>query len=335
MKLLRIVASAALALALLSSCGVVDNSKDSAGAGVIQSFASNPGQPTVPKGVLLGLSSYPVDYGTIAQRNANWQSRTAQAGRPYDIANFFYAWNLPFPTAEQTTAIANGTTPMISWNGTDTGAITSGSLDALIRTRAQGLRDLHVPVFLRFFWEMDGKKGTQLAGGNPANYVAAWRHVHDIFQQEGATNVAWVWAPTNLRFGGTNPSGPSWYPGDDVVDWIGCDGYNWSPVYSGYNYDSFRTIFSDWYGWAAGHNKPLMVAETGVMEKNPGDKAAWFRDMVTTLKTSFTNIRAVVYYDISGDGSPGTFQWKVDTADDSLVTWQSVAKDSYLNTRNR
>src|SRR5690242_19879468 len=184
MKLVRNIAATLLALAIVSSCGTYvrggatgstggstgGSSSTGGTAGQVQSFVAKPGQPTVPNGVLLGLSSYPDGYGSIAQREAFWNQRNAQIGRPYDIANFFYAWSLPFPTDEQTKAIANGTTPMISWNGTDTNTILNGSQDALIRNRAQGLKNLNVPVFLRFFWEMDGHKGNQLAGGNPANY---------------------------------------------------------------------------------------------------------------------------------------------------------------------
>ena len=32
-------------------------------------------------------------------------------------------------------------------------------------------------------------------GNQPGEYVAAWRHVHDIFTAVGATNATWVWCP--------------------------------------------------------------------------------------------------------------------------------------------
>ena len=32
-------------------------------------------------------------------------------------------------------------------------------------------------------------------GNRPGEFVRAWRHVHDIFPQVGATNVTWVWSP--------------------------------------------------------------------------------------------------------------------------------------------
>ncbi len=339
MRTFRTAVVALLALLAVSACSVgtdVLATRDEGGQpGQMTTFATPPGKPTVPNGVLFGMSSYPDGYGTIATRQANWDLRTQQLGRPADIANFFYPWDKPFPTQEEQGAIARGTTPMVSWNGTDTASITSGQQDAMIRQRADALRDLHVPLFLRFFWEMDGKKGRQLAGGNPSNYIAAWRHVHALFDQEGATNVAWVWAPTNLRFGPTDTSAPNWYPGDDVVDWIACDGYDWAPVWSGYPYDQFESIFRTFYDWAGSRGKPLMIAETGAMERNPGDKAAWFTSMASTLKTTYRNIRAVVYFDITWSDGTNTFPFRVDSSASSLAAWRTVGQDPYFNPRNR
>ena len=34
-----------------------------------------------------------------------------------------------------------------------------------------------------------------LMGDGPGKYVRAWRHVHDVFEAEGADNVVWVWCP--------------------------------------------------------------------------------------------------------------------------------------------
>ena len=36
-------------------------------------------------------------------------------------------------------------------------------------------------------------------------------------------NVTWVWAPTVVGSGALT----DWYPGDEYVDVLGIDGYNW------------------------------------------------------------------------------------------------------------
>ena len=44
------------------------------------------------------------------------------------------------------------------------------------------------PLYLRFAHEMNGgwfPWGVGTNGNGPADYVAAWRHIHDIFEQKG------------------------------------------------------------------------------------------------------------------------------------------------------
>ena len=63
----------------------------------------------------------------------------------------------------------------------------------------------------------DGYPWSVGANGNTTEqYVAAWRHVHDVLLHEGATNVRWVWNP-DLTYP-DRPSYASLYPGDGYVD---------------------------------------------------------------------------------------------------------------------
>ena len=76
--------------------------------------------------------------------------------------------------------------------------VIAGHHDAYIREFAEGARDWGHPFFLRFNWEMNGNWfawSEGVNGNQPGEYVAAWRHVHDIFTQVGATNATWVWCP--------------------------------------------------------------------------------------------------------------------------------------------
>ena len=84
-------------------------------------------------------------------------------------------------------------------------------------------------------------------GNQPGDYVAAWRHVHDIFTSVGATNATWVWCP---YVDATPKLGPlaRYYPGDDYVDWTCLDGFNWGN--NGVNpqpWTSFDKIFGPSY----------------------------------------------------------------------------------------
>ena len=75
---------------------------------------------------------------------------------------------------------------------------------------------------IRFGHEMNGDWYGW--SGQPAAYVAAWRHVVSVFRGEGAANVKWVWSPNVDN--GDYPFA-RYFPGDSWVDYVALDGYNW------------------------------------------------------------------------------------------------------------
>ena len=88
--------------------------------------------------------------------------------------------------------------------------VIDGTYDSYIREFAEAAAAWGHPFFLRFDWEMNGcwfpwSEGVN--GNQPGEYVAAWRHVHDIFTSVGATNATWVWCP-NIDPGGDAPPRP-------------------------------------------------------------------------------------------------------------------------------
>ena len=86
-------------------------------------------------------------------------------------------------------------------------AIIDGTYDAYIRSWATGMAALPYPVVIRFAHEMNGfwyPWCEQSNGNRPGDYVAAWRHVHDLFADAGAHNVTWLWSP-NVTYPGAAP----------------------------------------------------------------------------------------------------------------------------------
>lgn len=217
---------------------------------------------------------------------------------------------------------------MVTWWGTNYSAITSGSQDALIRARVADVKAFGHPMFLRWAAEMNGDWYTWSGPQNhndPSAFVAAWRHIHDIFVAEGVHNVAWVWAPNaDSHPGGIDPS--SWnnwrnyYPGDAYVDWVGIDGYNWGAIYN--DWQSFGEIFGPVYEDYAGR-KPIMIAETGSVEAG-GSKAAWIADAGAWIK-SHQGIAAIVWYDTDTD--PEGVDWRLDTSSSSFDAFKRLAAD--------
>jgi beta-mannanase len=214
---------------------------------------------------------------------------------------------------------------MISWNGRDAYAsdIAAGKHDLLIMDRANRVRKLDKPVLIRWFWEMDGKKKAEWAQ-SPENYIAAWKHIHDRFEENGATNVAWVWCPNASAF--ADGEAQRYYPGPDYVDWVCADGYNWAPGRDGDEWESFHQIFQPFYDWAAEQDKPIMVGEFGVQARGKGDKAAWLREAAETVKKDFPLMRAVVYFNVDAD-----YDWRVDTSKESYEAFKSIGADPWFN----
>jgi beta-mannanase len=178
--------------------------------------------------------------------------------------------------------------------------IINGDFDAYIKRWADDSKSWGHPYFLRFAAEMNGDWfpwSEQVNGNEPGEYVRAWRHVHTIFANEGVTNVTWVWSP-NIEYDGSTPL-EELYPGDDYVDWLGMDGYNWGTVphrartasLEGTNtnrsatvtgWQTFSQVFTQTYTHiTALSTKPLMVAETASAEQG-GSKANW--DMAQILR---------------------------------------------------
>ena len=66
-------------------------------------------------------------------------------------------------------------------------------------------------------------------------------------------------------------------PGDEYVDWVGIDGYNFGTAKSGMSWRSFNETFKGTYDIVTGlTSRPVMIGETGSTESG-GDKAAWIR----------------------------------------------------------
>lgn len=265
-----------------------------------------------------------------AAETADLNSLEAGMGRKEDIAHAFYGWNETFPTWRETWHIQNGRIPMISWDSAKSTEVSAGWYDNMIRTRARGLKALPSKVFLRWFWEMDGASNGWQAVSAPA-YVAAWQHIYNLFQQEGATNVAFVWSPN--AWGVQIGTAQAFYPGNAYVDWIAGDGYNWAPKRPGDPWLSFTNVFSAFYNWAETMNKPLMIAETGAMERNPGEKAQWVKDMGTSLKVNFPKVRALVYFDHAttsySDGNI-MFPWSLDSSQTATWAWDALVWQPHL-----
>jgi beta-mannanase len=163
------------------------------------------------------------------------------------------------------------------------------------------------PVMARWGHEFNGNWypwGIANNNSNPALYISAYRHVHDLVVAAGATNVQWVWCFNNGSTPDASYNDPAQsYPGDAYVDWVGIDGYNWGldPSWdpTGNHWTSFDSMFTSAYAQARAiaPKRPIMIGEVASSEDG-GNKAQWISDMSTALQSGrYPDLKLVVYFD--------------------------------------
>jgi hypothetical protein len=251
-------------------------------------------------------------------------------GRKLDVHRWYALWDQTMPPPSVMTSIQRGRTPVLSISskkvdGTKISwaAIARGDHDARIVEQAKAIGGLGVPIFLTFQHEPDYATGY----GTAAEYRAAWRHYVAVFRAQGVTNVAWTWIVTPTPFA-TSPStatADQLYPGDDVVDWMGLDAYNWYGCSSN-GQSSWRTIAqiaTPFRTFGQAHGKPLMLAEWGSYEDaaDPTRKASWLTESMATL-SSWPEMKAVLYFNHTG-----SCPWSVDSSQQSLAAFTQIAAD--------
>jgi hypothetical protein len=227
-----------------------------------------------------------------------------------------------------TSDFAEGRIPLVNWEPdsgsgpVDFAKIRNGDFDAMITARAKQVASLGHKLFIDFAAEMNGDEGW---GNHDAQlYIDVWRHVHDLFTANGASNVVWVWAPNVTDSPGT-PDTMAYYPGDAYVDWTGVDGYNWGTSDPDFDWQSFKEVFADIYPKLAAKQKPIFIGEMA-SDETGGNKADWIADIVPTLKGDYPLIRAFVWFDIKKERS-----WQIDSSPAALTAYQALAADPFTN----
>lgn len=281
------------------------------------------------KGALFGSYEMPTPgAGAKEQYKQQILAKERYNGRKYDIVHYFYPWAANLPSWREQWILDGGRTPMISWAGPVVTSILDGSQNGHIDKTARQLRDLKQPIILRFFWEMDGNFNKARAVGTD-QYKQAWRIIKQRFDAAGADNVEFAWVPTADGF--RRGEAQKWYPGDDAVDWIGADGYNWYPRSNNQSakWRSFKEIFDPFYAWASQRPKPLIIGEVGVQEDpaDPNRKAQWLKDSASVVETSYPRVKAVVYF--NGDGGR-QIPWMVESSEPSRAAWKSVGQKGHM-----
>jgi beta-mannanase len=307
---------------------------------------------TPPKQVRAATAPCAVQFG-MYEANTPWNPAMTEiraldtaVNRHSSIVHYYAQWGDPGSgvfSANQpwmldairnyTSVGVTGSTPLITWeawgpapmtvanNTFPLSKIAAGTFDAYIDSWAVGLRTYGGPVMLDFGHEMDGDWypwGYGVNGNTVAQYIAAFRHVHDRFVLAGATNVQFVWNPNVWNVAGVDQA--VFYPGDAYVDWLAIDVYNWGTAGGGWGTLAYGLTVVQTYARVAALNstKPMMLAEWGSVEAGAGDplgvtKSQWIVDAATALGAQFPRITAAIWFNASGT------TWALDSSAGSMA----------------
>jgi mannan endo-1,4-beta-mannosidase len=296
-------------------------------------------------GILLGafLNKATTDAATVA----------AQLGRPLAYEMNYTDWSQPMLTSHQgwvSDVLARGALPQLSWqfdqtnfptcDGVRFDDVLDGGQDAVILKAAQDLKSVPSVVMLRLWWEMNGgwycqnerHQATPGSCDGTAKFRAAWRRVHDVFADAGASNVVWIWAPSHqdVTQGACANHWSDYYPGDAYVDVVGADGYNkfrdGGTIDASQPWTSFADLFTPIYEAYPG--KPFMIAETNTAEDpaDAGAKPAWVNDARAYLKQFMPRTVGFTWF-VKGPVNGDPDDYRLDTSPQSLDAIRAMAQD--------
>ena len=197
--------------------------------------------------------------------------------------------------------------------------IASGRCDTFLKEASLTLAKYEKPIMLRFAWEMNLPNmywSTQKLESTPADFVNAWRHFYKI-SKENAPNVLWV-----LSFNTTNSVTTPYkelFPGDEFVDWVAIDGYNWGNSHPWGGWASFDGTFRASYNeLIALTKKPVMLSEVNSAPTG-GNKTSWLTDMLEKqIPDNYKQVGALIFFN-ENKNEGESVDWRLEKSGDYVT----------------
>jgi mannan endo-1,4-beta-mannosidase len=247
----------------------------------------------------------------------------AQAvGRQPNIVSYYSHWETPFQVTFATAAAKRGaeTLVQIAPKNTLLASIASGQYDAYLSKYALAVKAFKAPVILSFGHEMNGNWYSWGFGHtSPAQFVAAWRHIVNLFRNLGTRNVTWMWTVNIIGLPNHSPTPKPWWPGSSYVNWVGIDGYYRSPS------SRFASVFGPTIANVREFtHDPILIAETATEPSS--EQSAQITDLFSSIRTF--GLLGFVWFneDDRSASSPGVIQhWRL-TSPGALAAFRRDAR---------
>jgi len=226
--------------------------------------------------------------------------------------------------------------------------IIDGDFDTLLTDWAVEIKTFGKPVMVTFAVEMNGDwfpwsgvlQGGSTTGGfgdpskadGPERYVAAFRHIIELFRSQGVTNVAWLFHPNHESYPEEAwNTFKAYYPGDDYIDWVGASLYG--AMVPGETWVTFEEVMDSLYTelTTTFPNKPLILPEWGVTDSDtPNLKATWYTDALAKLQSHYTRIKVAIVYHERYPTNGGWTDLCVNSTPQALQAYQTGISSSYF-----
>ncbi len=181
-------------------------------------------------------------------------------GQNPSLVLIYSGWPEPFQAHFAAMVHAHHAEPFVQMEpvGVSLQSIAAGRHDRYLKTYADQVRSYGYPVTLSFAAEMNGDWYAWGAGHtSPRVFVAAWRHMVDVFRAEHARNITWLWTVNSVNASKV-PLRP-WWPRAGYVDVVGIDGYYYRQT------DTFASVFGTTIAQVRGFTRdPILISETAV-----------------------------------------------------------------------
>lgn len=249
----------------------------------------------------------------------------------FPIIHIYKAWGEKrehkFPKIEAETIYELGSIPLITWEPwvgafsiqnypdiepslekRDKGclsAIANGNYDRYIVDWALEAKKFGHPVYVRFGHEMNDPYHYPWGPQNnfAQDYVDAWIHIYQVFENNQVDNIIWVWNPhLSYDFEG-------YYPGDSYVDVISFGVLNFGTSLAWSKWWRFEELLSNSYDKLVKLNKPMMISEFGSLSVG-GERSDWFRDAFTVIREDYREINSIIF-----------FHYPNETSTDKALDW--------------
>lgn len=272
------------------------------------------------------------EVGNVPQNMAAWDHFERHTGKKVAIVSTNQPW-LAFDSTRMSQIHDRGAIPLITLGlaeGVTLTSVKEGKQDAQIKAWAKAAKQWAHPFYLVPWWEMNGN---WFSWGQSPDFVAAWRHFHDLVEAEGATNVTWTWVPNILWHNDSLSDLAPYYPGAAYVDWAGFDGYNWgrNPAQP----DSWHTpaeVFDPSLArldeFAA--DKPVALVETASTEFG-GDKANWIHEMLGEYLPRHPQIGALLWFNWNDPKNGLRDDWPIESSAGSQQAFRDEISTSFFH----